>query len=354
MPLDQAQSARLGQRVAPESTFVQMFDVDPATPTADLVEAAWSGMLIFRTDTSGLQIYDGQVGAWIAIGGGTGGALTFVSPDEPTGGSYSVGDLWYDTDDGYKQYVWDGDTWNPVAAGSGTFYQPNPPSGANTGDQWIDSDDHQLYVWDGTIWQPTSTSVDRAYQQAAQELAYQCRVYFGGYMAHRTVFYSGASLPPASPVLEDVWCNTDTLDVQSFTAAGWQPVTSFDLREAVQAANIGRFTQDGEISIYAMTSPPVGLDGGNAGDIWHSVDDHYQAKIWSGVSWINLQVGTGGIADQTVGNDQISDGSIHAGEKVVAGTINTPLLADGAITNTKISDFAVAARQLATHTHTIY
>lgn len=166
MTFDQAQSPRLGQRTPIESTIVQIFDVDPATPTADLIEAAWPGMLIFRQDIGILQIYNGEMGAWQDVAGGVAGQLTYVGPDEPAGGPFRVGDVWYDSDAGYKPYVWNGTAWVPTAGAGGiqTHYDPGfvPDAGGNpvwvpipgaTGDVWYQSDD-QGHVWwfDGTAW----------------------------------------------------------------------------------------------------------------------------------------------------------------------------------------------------------
>lgn len=114
MVYDQAQSPRLGQRTPVESTYVQIFDVDPSTPTADLVEAAYPGMLIYRTDTSQLYVFNAEQDAWQDVAGGVAGHLTFVGPSPPV--ANLIGDTWFDDDDGYKQYVWDGDSWE-VALG---------------------------------------------------------------------------------------------------------------------------------------------------------------------------------------------------------------------------------------------
>ena len=130
MTYTQAQSARLGQRVAPETTQVQIFDVDPSTPTADLVEAAWPGMLIFRKDRSILQIFNGDEGAWQDVAGGVAGQLTYVGIDKPwedgdlAHQGQHIGDIYFDSDDQMKQYVWDGSVWEPVAAEGGihTYY----------------------------------------------------------------------------------------------------------------------------------------------------------------------------------------------------------------------------------------
>ena len=98
MTYDQAQSPRLGQRVPVESTYVQMF------LGTDIPEAAWSGQLIYRVETQGLEIYDDDAGAWKEITGGTFGMLTFVGGHSPPPVSAHAGDIWFDTDDGHHQY----------------------------------------------------------------------------------------------------------------------------------------------------------------------------------------------------------------------------------------------------------
>jgi len=141
MTFDQAQSPRLGQRTPVESTYVRSFDVTPGNDIADLLEAAWPGQLIHRADLNILQIYDGA--AWLDIAGGIAGNRTFVGDEPPTEGPFNIGDLWYDQNDAYRAYIWDGDSWEPTKAGGGvlTFRQPEPPTSVNIGDIWIDSDD---------------------------------------------------------------------------------------------------------------------------------------------------------------------------------------------------------------------
>lgn len=176
MSYDQAQSPRLGQRTPVESTYVQIYDVDPATETADLIEAAWPGMLVFRKDLEILQIFDGETGAWKDVAGGVAGQLTYVGTEPPTGGTYTVGDTWYDSDAGMKAYVWDGDSWEESAGGIQTYYAdgwgvqeppdpefpdippPPPPwvplvGSFNVGDIWYQTDaGNHPYRWSGTEW----------------------------------------------------------------------------------------------------------------------------------------------------------------------------------------------------------
>jgi hypothetical protein len=162
MTYDQAQSPRLGQPTPVESTYVQIFDVDPATLTADLVEAAWPGQLIFRQDRSILQIYNGPMQAWQDVAGGIAGQLTYVGADAPTGSDFNLGDTWYDSDDSYQAYVWDGTAWVKTSGGIKTFYAPGwqgdppvrvGPVAGSVGDLWYQTDDfNHVFRWNGTIW----------------------------------------------------------------------------------------------------------------------------------------------------------------------------------------------------------
>lgn len=109
MTYDHALSARLGQTTQVESTSIRMFS-GPEIP-----EAAWAGQMIYRTDTQGLQVYNGT--AWEDVVTGSVGLLTYVGPDEPVTGN--EGDLWYDSDDGNKLYRHDGTEWVSLAIGPG-------------------------------------------------------------------------------------------------------------------------------------------------------------------------------------------------------------------------------------------
>jgi len=95
---------------------------------------------------------------------------TFVQASEPT--AESTGDLWLDSDDGYKMYRWSGSAWIDVrdtgitsaisAAATAqstadgkvtTFYAASPPTAEAEGDLWIDTDDsNRLYRWSGSAW----------------------------------------------------------------------------------------------------------------------------------------------------------------------------------------------------------
>src|SRR5262245_17891724 len=126
MVYDLAKVRRLAQPAPVDSTYVQLFDVNPATGTPDLPEAAYPGMLIFRNDLGILQIWDDEAGTWLNVAGGVPGQHTYVGPEFPTGTSFNLGDLYLDDDADYTAYVWNGVEWAPTSisasqVGSGTF-----------------------------------------------------------------------------------------------------------------------------------------------------------------------------------------------------------------------------------------
>jgi hypothetical protein len=75
------------------------------------------------------------------------------------------GDIWFDTDDGNKQYFYTGTAWvsvqdTAIAAAQSTadgknkvFRQTSAPTASAAGDLWFDTDDdNRIYRWSGTAW----------------------------------------------------------------------------------------------------------------------------------------------------------------------------------------------------------
>ena len=93
-----------------------------------------------------------------------------------------IGDLWFDTDDGNKEYYWDGTNWISVQDGSiatknRTYYAATAPSGSDlvTGDIWFDTTTgNKPYRWNGSSWisvQDASIATALATANAAQTTA---------------------------------------------------------------------------------------------------------------------------------------------------------------------------------------
>lgn len=99
---------------------------------------------------------------------------SFFQSETPT--AEGIGDLWFDTDDGNKQYRWDGSDWEPVqdsaigaalAAAAGaqatadgkmaTFTGDTAPTAEGVGDLWFQPSTGLLKRWDGEAWVNIST-----------------------------------------------------------------------------------------------------------------------------------------------------------------------------------------------------
>lgn len=108
----------------------------------------------------------------------------YRQPGTPPGTAYSVGDTWFDSDDGGKMYNWDGAAWQPIQFGSSAiddtitdaiadaqtaaagavsaangknkvWFQPAEPplTGNSIGDTWFDTDNgNKIYSWSGSAW----------------------------------------------------------------------------------------------------------------------------------------------------------------------------------------------------------
>ena len=92
-------------------------------------------------------------------------SAVYYQDNQPTGGTYDIGDIWIDTNDNDKLYTWDGTAWSltqdsasaqATADGKAkTYVQNNEPTGGayNVGDLWIDTNDgNKLYRYNGTAW----------------------------------------------------------------------------------------------------------------------------------------------------------------------------------------------------------
>ena len=93
---------------------------------------------------------------------------SFFQNSAPTTGM-SVGDLWFDTNDGNKPYRHNGTSWivaqddglkglaeDAQATADGkivTFFQNSTPTATSVGDLWVDTNDsNRMYRWNGSSW----------------------------------------------------------------------------------------------------------------------------------------------------------------------------------------------------------
>lgn len=83
--------------------------------------------------------------------------VTIVQPTQPTSAGRNTGDIWVDSDDNNKVYVWNGSVWQVTTDNTKnkTFVQAAAPTATAVGDLWFDSDDsYKMYRWTGSAWDP--------------------------------------------------------------------------------------------------------------------------------------------------------------------------------------------------------
>jgi hypothetical protein len=145
-----------------------------------LVYSAYSGLV----SSAGVQVSAIAASAAAALAAAAtaqstadGKIDTFFQPAAPEHPPASLGDLWFDTGDGNKQYCSNGSAWvlaqdtaigTAIANAAGaqstanskvrTWFAPeaSPPTASATGDLWYVTDRAQLYRWSGSAWQLTA------------------------------------------------------------------------------------------------------------------------------------------------------------------------------------------------------
>ena len=82
------------------------------------------GLLVVDPDTGAGQLYNERDGEYVALqdtvaqASANGKNKIYYSTTAPSGTSYNTGDTWFDTNDGYKIYTWNGTSWSGFELGS--------------------------------------------------------------------------------------------------------------------------------------------------------------------------------------------------------------------------------------------
>jgi hypothetical protein len=222
-----------------------------------------------------------------------GGKITaFRQASAPSTSGRTTGDLWIDTDDGLL-YVWTG-AWTAspdqriatVVASNATkttvFAQASAPStsGRTIGDVWIDTDDgNRQYVWEGS-W------VDRrdATIAAAALLAQQAKTSADA----KITVYRQSSAPTGTFAVNDLWLDIDDGLVYYATTTGGGWTLHSDQRIGlVVTSNAAKIT-----AFYQASAPTT--TGRVTGDLWIDSDDFDRMYRWSGSAWVVTDIATAG------------------------------------------------------------
>ena len=172
-----------GAAIAPSSITADEVEFGTAIvsndPENDVLNPK-TGLLVINPDDNGASVYSADQNNYVDIKDATaqstadGKNTIYYQTTAPSSASLKINDIWYDTDDGNKLYVWNGTAWVNIqdtaiaaAAAAATaaqstadgknkvYRQDAQPSGGTyvSGDIWFDTDDNnKIYRYSGTAW----------------------------------------------------------------------------------------------------------------------------------------------------------------------------------------------------------
>jgi len=291
---DHAQSPRLGQRVPYEGTTVMMFS------GVDLPEVSVTGQIIYRTDTQGLQVYNGE--AWEDVVGGVAGLLTFVGPEPPV--AQSIGDLWFDSNDGnhpYRAAATGTGSWTSLRDGSIAFAQATADGAASdAADALAQSAEANTTAMAAAsaaaTAQSTATDAMTAAEAAQATADGAIRTYY-----QSTPPWANGTGGHADDA-GDMWFDTD--DGQAYrwndSTLTWQVIEDNSIAAALSAAQDAQTTADGKITAYYADTAPTSAE---IGDLWYDTNNGNKVNYCTAVGpvvWSDLPTGIDGLDTTTV------------------------------------------------------
>lgn len=215
---------------------------------------------------------------------------TFIQATEPAG-SRVQGDIWIHTGQNNRMYIWDtgygGWKVYNVDAGITVFVQPNQPVGNRAGDLWFDTDDGNLqYLFNGAGWVPVwDTRID-AHGTAINSLNTSVSNINGQLSSQSssitelqstigtktTTFVQDEPPSTTGRVTGDTWIDTNDSN-KIYTWNGSWVLRNLD-------AGIVVFVQP--------DTPPA--SGRRAGDLWYETDENNKPWVWVvGTGWTAVQ-----------------------------------------------------------------
>lgn len=217
----------------------------------------------------------------------------------PTGGTYKVGDTWFDIDDNYKMYSWSGTAWQLVQDSNTalttanskikTFIQGTAPTATATGDLWIDTaNGNQIKRWDGSIWADARDTTIAAAQSTADSALTSAN-------GKNRIFYQTAA-PTGTFIVGDTWFDTDDGNkIYVWNGSAWTASQDAGIAAAQSTANTANSTANSALSTanskiktYFQPNQP-GTTGNTTGDIWFDTDDGNKVYVWNGTAWTVAQ-----------------------------------------------------------------
>lgn len=257
----------------------------------------------------------------------------------------AIGDTWFDTDDGNKLYYWTGSAWvsvqdNAIATAQATadskvktFYQASAPTASEIGDIWFDTDaGFKQYYWNGSTW----TSVQDTSIAAAQAAATAAQTTADG----KNKIYRQTTAPTGTLVSGDLWFDTDD-DNRIYRYNGTTWVANDLGSNAIASLSANKLTA-GTIDASVITVSNI-----NAGNISTGTlnADRIAAASITGAKLVAGTITASQIAASTITGSNIAAATI-TGSNIAANTITASKIAAGTITATEIAAGTITATQI--------
>lgn len=314
------------------STGSLWFDTDLGNRLFVWDGAAWVDVHDAAMDANAATLADALNDIATAQATADGKIVTFVSSTEPT--ATGVGDLWLRSSDN-RLHRWDGSTWvdfqdndivdalNTAASAQATadgkivsYYQPTPPPivNAGLGDLWFDTDDDfHMYRFNGSTWVSVR---DQQILQVAADLSgalsdiATIQATVDGVV---NIFYEAdAPTVGTHPTLAigDLWVDSDDNQTYRWNGTQWDSIQDDSIAQAVTDSTNAIAIADQKIrAFYQNTAPDPGSVEVDTGDLWFDLDDNNRPYRYNGSAWVDIhalddviagQLGPGGIQNNAV------------------------------------------------------
>lgn len=179
-----------------------------------------------------------------------------------------------------------------------------------TGDLWIDSDDaNKTYVWNGSSWVASTDTaafdawIAATYTPGQTSLQTQIDGKIESYFQTSDPSTAWTDQPTRDKHNGDLWYDTDAAvqKLKRYRASDntWQDINDQTAIDAATAAADAQATADGKIVTFAQASAPT-AEG--VGDLWIDTDDSNKPYRWSGSAWVAIRDGTIATVDARVTN----------------------------------------------------
>ena len=247
-----------------------------------------------------------------------------------------------------------------------TFYQSTPPTAEGTGDIWVDTGDgNRQYMWSGVAWADIQDSL---IGQAISDAAGAQSTADGKI----ETFYQIAEPTTASE--GDIWFDTDDGNkVYTYRSGVWVNTQDSEIAQAITDAAGAQATADGKVKTFYNTVAPT-AEG--IGDLWVDTSDGNALYRWDGASWVIVRDTTIATAQAaadaasvaallrtlpsevaaavnnnttTIDGNKLTTGTVSA-LQILAGTITAAQIATKTITAAEIAAGTITAAQIATNT----